>query len=442
MDTMIQSINRGITNGEDLGAVSEVQPEKPFQEVLNEQLTAPDRPADKKEEPKKVSSAESVPIDPPLLAATLFNPGEITLPPTTGDGHFVGQPEGTLLQNGPFATGSLGEGEKNQGENLRPPPGVEGNPELQGLELSQVMDSQPLKGEKPPLTEPPFTTLNIVAGQPRAAEGLATAQDSSPDDLGKGERPPASGIVTPQASSGKNSGEGVESFEPGKAALDLNNPYVTLENQREQALNFAQTEKMAKSFPEIKQSETSPKPHQESPGNENFINTLAGNSKNQSIAEEVAVQSKPSLIAKEPLGLIQHIADRMVWSIKHNEERIRLTLDPPQLGKLFIEINKEKNQIQATLWADNALTKEILESHKSQLQKTLEGDGFKLVNYDVLVQKEMGSFQRNEGHSIFHERGNQAPILPRAEPEGLPSPEIPPARLWATDGRRTIDRFI
>jgi hypothetical protein len=422
MVTMIQPVNMDMADKEALGAVAEPSPEKPFQEVLGKHLTAADQPSDEKEEEQKSSSDESGPINPALLAEMLFNQGE---------GPLEGQSGEIRVQDSLLAPALLAEGGEKQGASPGPAPGTEGNPDLRALELSQ-----PLQGENNPLTESPLTNLNKVPAQSQGAEGSAAPQEPSRTDLPKGgER------HNLQASSRNGFGEGIENFDPGKEPLDPNFS-INSEKPWEQTSNLVQAEKIAQSSTEAKHLENSPKIHPESPENGNLINTLAGNSKSIGVEQEGAIQSRPSVMAKEPPSLIQHIADRMIWSVKNNEERIHLTLEPPQLGNLSIEIHKEKNQIQATLWADNALTKEILESSQSQLRKTLEVDGFQLVNYDVLVKKDMGSFQRQEGSSFFDGRGTQEPTPGSSEPELLPSTEIPPARLWATLGGRTIDRFV
>jgi flagellar hook-length control protein FliK len=117
-------------------------------------------------------------------------------------------------------------------------------------------------------------------------------------------------------------------------------------------------------------------------------------------------------------------------------------LDPPQLGNLLIELHRDKEEIKATLWADNPKTKEILENNQFQLQKTLEADGFKLEKYEVFVQKDMGSFQGNEESPVFHGQQNPKQSLGIQEAESPQPLEILPGVIRAAGGSRYVDRFI
>ena len=172
------------------------------------------------------------------------------------------------------------------------------------------------------------------------------------------------------------------------------------------------------------------------------LSELLGSPKPPMAVEETGIHQKPQLSKTENLNLYQQIAEKVIWSIKHNEERIRLTLDPPQLGNLLIELHRNREEIKATLWADNPMTKEILENNQFQLQKNLEADGFKLEKYEVFVQKDMGSFRGNEENPIFDGQRGRKQSLGVQEAE-FPQPlEILPGAIFAAGGSKYVDRFI
>jgi hypothetical protein len=173
-----------------------------------------------------------------------------------------------------------------------------------------------------------------------------------------------------------------------------------------------------------------------------ILNELPGSPKPQSVVEEAGILQKPRLAKTEHPDPTPRIAEKILWSIRHNEQNIRLTLEPPQLGNLYIEIHRNKQEIKATLWADNSLTKEILENNQFQLQKTLEADGFKLESYEVFVQKDMGSFQGNDENHISHEPGSREPSREIQEPELLQPLEILPGIIRAAGGSKYVDRFV
>lgn len=141
--------------------------------------------------------------------------------------------------------------------------------------------------------------------------------------------------------------------------------------------------------------------------------------------------------------LINRIGERMVWSAKNNGEIIRLHLEPPELGSLAIRIEKENNQIKATLLADNLLVKDILETHQSHLQRSLERDGFKLAQYDVFVQKDMESFEQFEGRLVFQEDENQKRVpTPGLESDSAPLQEPQGRTVRGRPGSGNIDRWV
>jgi hypothetical protein len=109
----------------------------------------------------------------------------------------------------------------------------------------------------------------------------------------------------------------------------------------------------------------------------------------------------PTLVRPEIVNLPEQVVQRIIWSIRNQEERIKLTLDPPDLGHLYIEINRSKENIHATLWADNVAAKTALETGQHQIQRIMENEGFKLTKFDVFVQQDPGWFQgqgKRENH--------------------------------------------
>jgi flagellar hook-length control protein FliK len=172
------------------------------------------------------------------------------------------------------------------------------------------------------------------------------------------------------------------------------------------------------------------------------VNGLLGGPKPTTVVQETNSPQNPELSKAGQVDPYQQVADKVVWSIQNNEERIQLTLEPPQLGNLFIELQREKEGIKATLWADNPKTKEILENNQPQLQKTLEEHGFKLEKYDVFLKNDMASFQGKEEKSIFHGQGSREKSLQIHKAELDPSLEILPAAIPVAGGSQYIDRFI
>jgi flagellar hook-length control protein FliK len=87
------------------------------------------------------------------------------------------------------------------------------------------------------------------------------------------------------------------------------------------------------------------------------------------------------------------VGQRVLWLVRNNEERIRITLEPPELGQVFLEIDRHKEHIKTILWTDNPTTKASLETSQGEIQRIIESEGFKLEKFDVFVQQDPGWFQ-------------------------------------------------
>ena len=120
-----------------------------------------------------------------------------------------------------------------------------------------------------------------------------------------------------------------------------------------------------------------------------------------------------------------------------------MALDPPQLGNLFMEINRDRNSVTAHLWTDNPHTKELLDFSQGQLQKTLALDGFKLDRFEVLVQPDLKSFQEGRwsgGGQPAWENNRQAGS--RASPAGLIPMAPETTTLRFSQGNRYVDTWV
>lgn len=123
----------------------------------------------------------------------------------------------------------------------------------------------------------------------------------------------------------------------------------------------------------------------------------------------------------------QQVGRKMIWSLDNNVEKIKVALDPPQLGNIYIEICKEKENIKATIWADNLTAKVALEASQVQIQKIMENQGLKLDQFNVFLQENLGWFQESRENFLDANPHNSSPSREK-EPEGPTSLDILP--VW------------
>jgi hypothetical protein len=146
---------------------------------------------------------------------------------------------------------------------------------------------------------------------------------------------------------------------------------------------------------------------------------------------------------KEAQSVYQQFSKGLLQTLQHSGERIQMTLDPPQLGNILLEINRDRSSVTAHLWTDNPLTKELLEFSQGQLQKTLELDGFKLDRFEVQVQPDLKSFQEERwfgGRQPSWENNREGARREAAEGVILSPLEAGPLRF--SQGNQYVDTWV
>ena len=157
---------------------------------------------------------------------------------------------------------------------------------------------------------------------------------------------------------------------------------------------------------------------------------------------EVKEGYSPASPKSEPQTVSQQVSQRAIWLIRNNEESVRITLDPPQLGHIYMVIDRSKEDIKATLWTDNPATKATLETNQLQIQKIIESEGFKLEKFDVFVQQDMGGYQGGKDEPMNpNPRSPASPSEIRAPLSGSPDP-LPAVARAVHPGSKYLDLFV
>lgn len=108
-------------------------------------------------------------------------------------------------------------------------------------------------------------------------------------------------------------------------------------------------------------------------------------------------------ISKWDLNAIyQQIEKSVIWCLKNNREKVKLILEPPELGHMQIEVKNNKKHVEIFLCAENSDTKKLLELNREYLSKILIEDGFKIERFEIYFHQEMNSFQ-NRHENLFKE---------------------------------------
>jgi flagellar hook-length control protein FliK len=150
----------------------------------------------------------------------------------------------------------------------------------------------------------------------------------------------------------------------------------------------------------------------------------------------------PAPMRLESQGIYQQVGERVLWLIRNQEERIRMSLDPPELGHLCLEIHRTKENIQTTLYTDNPVTKVTLESSQREIQRIIESEGFKLEKFDVLVQQDLSHFQERKD-SPFHSDSRSSFTSGNIEAPVASAPDsFSPVPRRMHSGSQYLDLFV
>jgi hypothetical protein len=118
---------------------------------------------------------------------------------------------------------------------------------------------------------------------------------------------------------------------------------------------------------------------------------------------KAALEAAPAQQTRPPTGLphpLPKILDRMVWMIRGGEQRSRIHVSPPELGRLDIELYvRQGGQIQASLGAETLAVKELIESNLAQLRQQLADHGLSVERFEVMVGLADRRFSGGESRS-------------------------------------------
>ena len=128
-----------------------------------------------------------------------------------------------------------------------------------------------------------------------------------------------------------------------------------------------------------------------------------------------ATQAQPSAPLSQPLsptaplspivhdnGLVQQVAENLQLQIQNQETRVKIQLQPAELGKLDINLSVKDGSIKAHVIAQSGQVQELLEKNMAKLKGVLESQGFSIE--EILVS----TASETIGHSgLFQDQTTQ-----------------------------------
>jgi hypothetical protein len=123
---------------------------------------------------------------------------------------------------------------------------------------------------------------------------------------------------------------------------------------------------------------------------------------------------------------LPRMLDRMIWMIHAGQQKSRIQLSPPELGRLDIRLMIEHGHLRAHMNAESVWAKEMIDSNLNQLKQQLSDLGFVVDQFDVMagLDQRSGSddemWETKEGiRPTLRGREGRAEDLPReGDPDG------------------------
>ena len=144
----------------------------------------------------------------------------------------------------------------------------------------------------------------------------------------------------------------------------------------------------------------------------------------------------------KPQVIIPQVVEGASNLLRSGSGRVVITLYPPQLGTIDMDIQVRDNKVSMLMLADNHEVKQVLESSLTQLRNALSEQGLQVDRVDVLVQDRSG----HEFAGLLHERGSSAEGRGQAEsggqnPRGAETESGEMRRSMDTDESRLVNIF-
>jgi len=140
---------------------------------------------------------------------------------------------------------------------------------------------------------------------------------------------------------------------------------------------------------------------------------IVGEKNNQDISSDSVSAANIGMVKVSSLEDIStgRIISRIVSEVKENVSadggRIKITLSPPSLGTLEMDVAVRNNKVEVIIIADNKDVQQALNSHLDRLKGSLQNQGLTIDRCDVLMQNNREGYQQNYSQQTSYRDGSE-----------------------------------
>jgi flagellar hook-length control protein FliK len=101
--------------------------------------------------------------------------------------------------------------------------------------------------------------------------------------------------------------------------------------------------------------------------------------------------------------IIGQITSEIKETAANDGGRVKITLDPPSLGKLEMDVTVRNSKVEVILVADNKDVQQALNTHIDKLKGGLQNQGLTIDRCDVFMQDKRDEYQQNFNRQAFYQ---------------------------------------
>ena len=123
------------------------------------------------------------------------------------------------------------------------------------------------------------------------------------------------------------------------------------------------------------------------------------------------------MLFRSPRDVLRQVESGMLRNLGEGTKQLSLRLDPPELGKLNLQLTVRGDEVKVVFKAENADTGQLLQENLGHLRQALESQGLKVGKMEVQTQLSDGGqsqgWNGTDRHNEARDREEAARALDR-----------------------------
>jgi len=136
--------------------------------------------------------------------------------------------------------------------------------------------------------------------------------------------------------------------------------------------------------------------------------TIIGEKKNEDISLTSCSAASSGTVSSEKINtvspdkIISQVTSEIKEAAANDGGRIKITLNPPSLGKLDMDVSVRNGKVEVVLIAENKDVQQTLNTHIDKLKGGLQNQGLTIERCDVFMQDKREEYQQNFNQQAFN----------------------------------------